>query len=177
MPKRCLAWPNLWSTLKQGQQKVYFWPKNWATQPLSRLNLRWLVRGQNIWFFKANFIHQKLISFARKGFSIKKFEQTSWYLVTFLVQFYHWNTSKQNFKKILRPLHSPKSRFDHNNAISGSIYSQLTLVVKTLPLAEVMLLLYFVTLKLRYYLHWLSWSASAVMLRTLSQLRGRSLTT
>ena len=112
MPKRCLTWPNLWSTLKQGQQKVYFWPKNWSTQPLSRLNLRWLVQGQNIWFFKVNFMHRKLVSFVRKGFSIKKLEQSSWYLVIFLVHFYHWNTlsSKQNLKKILRLLHSQKSR-------------------------------------------------------------------
>ena len=105
MPKRCLAWPNLWSTLNQGPQKVYLWPKNWSTHAISWLNLRWLVQDQNIWFFKVNFILRKLVSFARK----KKLEQISWYLVTFLVQFYHWNTlsSKQNFKKIL---HSPKSR-------------------------------------------------------------------
>ena len=80
---------------------------------ISWSNLPGLVQDQNIWFFKVNLMHRKLVSFARKGFSIeKKLEPISWYLVTFLVQFYHWNTlsSKQNFKKILRRLHSPKSR-------------------------------------------------------------------
>ena len=129
---------------------------------------KYLIFQSKFYASKISFICQKRI------FYKKKLEQISWYLVKFLVQFYHWNTlsSKQNFKKILRPLHSPKSRLTITVPYQDLFTWPLTLVVKT----EVMLLLYIVALKLRY-LHWLSWSASVVMLRTLSQLRGRSLTT
>ena len=87
---------------------------------------KYLIFQSKFYASKISFICQKRI------FYKKKLEQISWYLVK-LVQFYHWNTlsSKQNFKKILRPLHSPKLRL----TITESIYSQLTLVVKT----EVML--------------------------------------
>ena len=69
---------------------------------------KYLIFQSKSYASKISLICQKRI-FYRK----KKLEPISWYLVTFLVQFYHWNTlsSKQNFKKILRPLlHSPKSR-------------------------------------------------------------------